>query len=113
MQIPEWLPPSFRGLSVRYGHVLKATISFNGSPSAMQLLTKHLSLETGRRALSGSVLRLEVEDKSRLRRAAGREGGGKQETERVATAQVPLLVLPEQVENSQGRKAKFRWNCFD
>lgn len=98
MTLPEWLPPSFRGVSARYGHLLKATISFSGSPSAMQQLTKHLSLEGSRRASAGSLLRLESQGK---RTRLGSQGRRKEEQHatQAATAKVPILLLPNQVKH--------------
>ena len=94
MQLPEWLPPSFRGVSARYGHVLKATVSFTGSPSAMVQLTKHLSLEGSRRGSTSSLLRLEGQGKGRGFQGRRTEA---QKAVQVATAKVPLLLVPSQV----------------
>ena len=63
----------------------------------MQQLTKHLSLETSRRASSGSLLRLENQGNLRT----GKAGKGRilkeQKLEKTAVAKVPILVLPIQV----------------
>ena len=100
MQLPEWLPPSFRGIAARYGHILRAVVHFTGTPAAMQQLTKHLSLENSKRASSGSLLRLETQGRSRPGKAGKAKGVTEQRLEKTAVAKVPILVLPIQVYSS-------------
>ena len=107
MALPEWLPPSFRGVSARYGHMLKATISFSGSPAAMQQLTKHLSLEGSRRGSVGSLLRLESQQRKSRPGVQGR-GKGEPPAVQVASAKVPILVLPSQV-SFRSKKPEWAW----
>ena len=97
MQLPEWLPPSFKGISARYGHILRAVVRFTGTPAAMQQLTKHLSLEGSKRASSGSLLRLESQGNLRLGKAGRQREATAQGLEKTAVAKVPILVLPIQV----------------
>ena len=100
MILPEWLPPSYRGVSARFGHVLKATVNFSGSPAALQQLTKHLSLKDSRLGGGGSLLRLETNPSRARSVAQSKEGSTDKPPELTAVAKVPLLILPNQAQFS-------------
>lgn len=99
LPLPDWLPPSYKGVSARYGHQLKATVKFTGTPTAMQQLTKHLSLDVSRRVGGGSLLRLATNPSQARSAMLGRKEPAVA-AELTADAKVALLVLPNQVHTS-------------